>query len=579
MRTTSLSARKVSLNTRNILPVSIHRMHAIGLRPLYPLGLTAALFIAAESRAQFVSCNTWTAGSNLDTFDLQAADLDADGDLDLIEVQRVSGVIRAYLNRSNSNPPIPPFSTASLLPAPLPPDNGQQFYSVRVADLDADGIPDVIASDTRQHDIVTWRGTGAGQFSVLSVYHSPGGNGGGGGYYYFDLGDVNGDHYIDLVTTDASNRVVVGLNGGAAAPGLLSFQPYVFPQVSSGNDWFAPYGIALGDWDSDGDLDIAFTGWRGYRSTQYPCLRFMDNNGSGIFSAPVSRGSFTGYLKGMDLAVADFNADGRDDICMVDAAYDPLVQAPIPVRLFLNLGGGTWSQQTVANLQCDPTRIATGDVEGDGDIDILVACYKTATGVIDRGLHVLTNPLAGGGNWSSSRTYGNGVGGVAFADFDGDGRRDLAFRTNTQQIRIDLNCGTAPFSAAFGIASFGSRGFSEMQTAGLPAVGGLLSLRAPNLRPNALGAVLLGVHLVPPLDLSTVFLPSLPPAGTPLLFVDPIFVFGSSVDPFGVLSHQIAIPASPSLQGITVSTQGIVFDPTAGLTGLTTTRPVRHFLW
>lgn len=533
------------------------------------LSWTAIFVTAAPTRPQFTTCATRLAGQTVDAFDLQAADIDGDGDMDLVETQQGTRFVRIYQNQGDGT-----FPNLIVLGQSL---GAQQFYSVRVADLDADGIPDLIACDTHNHDVVAWRGTGSGLFANATVYHAPGGSS-GGAFYYLDVGDVDGDGYLDFVTADATNRVVVGMNGGASGPGTFTFRSYQFPGQTLSNDWFAPYGIVLGDWDVDGDLDIAIDGFRtltpGRQTPPQPLMRTMLNDGSGTFAAPVGHALTNTVFKGMQIAAADFDADGDEDVCFVDALF---AGAGSPVRLMINQGGVGWTEQQVALLRNELHRVTTGDVDGDGDIDILVASYRINSN-FDEGLFVILNPLVGGGTWTSSRYFTSEVGGLALADFDGDGRPDLAYRTHSW-IRIDLNCGTAPFSAAFGIASFGSRGFSEMQTAGLPAVGGLLSLRAPNLRPNALGAVLLGVHLVPPLDLSTVFLPSLPPAGTPLLFVDPIFVFGSSVDPFGVLSHQIAIPASPSLQGITVSTQGIVFDPTAGLTGLTTTRPVRHFLW
>ena len=171
------------------------------------------------------------------------------------------------------------------------------FVDIKLADVDNDGDLDIlstISSGARDNKI--WLNDGAGNFTEDSnIFGSDGWN--------FDVGDINGDGLIDIVVANKNSPAVVWLNS-IGIPG-------VFTQGAS-------YGISnrgeieLVDYDKDGNLDVVI-GRIGETAADGSWV--MKGIGDGTFelAEDLNDFSFIGY-NGGGVASGDFDKDGDIDI-------------------------------------------------------------------------------------------------------------------------------------------------------------------------------------------------------------------------------------------------------------------------
>ncbi|MDH3727295.1 MAG: VCBS repeat-containing protein [Myxococcales bacterium] len=129
--------------------------------------------------------------------------------------------------------------------------------------------------------------------------------------------------------------------------------------------------IELADIDGDGDVDILFANGGNYSSAGAPEQNYAFlNQGPGLAFADASDAVFgtTGDLARV-VKARDIDGDGDLDV-LVGATYQT------QSRLFRNDGGGAFTEVTASNLPQVAASVGdleAGDVDGDGDLDLLVA--------------------------------------------------------------------------------------------------------------------------------------------------------------------------------------------------------------
>jgi hypothetical protein len=224
--------------------------------------------------------------------------------------------------------------------------------------------------------------------------------------------DFNGDGIPDIATLDA-----VDLSSNTA-PGSLSVfigkGDGTFSSQYATNVETSPISLTTGDFNNDGIPDLLYTGtWTGD-------VVVLLGNGDGTFEAPIIIKSF-GFAAAWGFAVGDFNHDGNQDIATVDGWNGV-------VSILLGNGDGTFTESPQhPQAGVNPVLAVTGDLNGDGNLDLVVAnVFPSAGSQAPSYLTVLLGKGDGTFNAAPNANVGVGPESILLADFNGDGKLDLA---------------------------------------------------------------------------------------------------------------------------------------------------------
>jgi hypothetical protein len=193
--------------------------------------------------------------------------------------------------------------------------------------------------------------------------------------------DFDGDGWIDIFVANDGREDLLWRNrqdGTFENVALLSGVALPITGLAE-----ASMGVDAGDFDDDGDEDLFVTELTGEGANLYV------NDGSGLFedrSAPSRLGPMTLAHTGFGTAWFDYDNDGRLDLLSVNGAVQTIerlrqARDPYPLHqrklLFRNLGGSrfedvTGEAGTAFSLSEVGRGAAFGDVDNDGDVDVLV---------------------------------------------------------------------------------------------------------------------------------------------------------------------------------------------------------------
>ncbi len=242
------------------------------------------------------------------------------------------------------------------------------------------------------------------------------------------LGDIDGDGDLDAiiaVTANLTGNQLLTNQGGLQGGTEGTFVATTLPGGSLNS-----FGVTFGDIDNDGDLDAFIANWVGSGSQLLTNQGGLQAGTEGTFVVSTLPGSTTGgatsFRQGRDFAVADVDGDGDlDAVVANDGSAN---------QLYLNQGGlqagtiGTFAATdlpfTVAVGTSISVSVTFGDVDGDGNIDVVVGNTGGENEVlINDGSGSFTSSVLAGGSFASTE--------IALGDLDGDGDLDAIVTNGT----------------------------------------------------------------------------------------------------------------------------------------------------
>ncbi len=263
-----------------------------------------------------------------------------------------------------------------------------------------------------------------------------------------DLLDTNQDGKLDLVTANFfANDFTLFLGNGDGTFRVPTDTP-VTP---------TPAGeIAIGDFNGDGIPDVAIVNDNFNSNSSF--VTVLLGLGNNTYSAPVNfpvvaAGSGNTFNDIVSVAVADLNNDKKPDIILASRNSS---QVEVLTNNIANgatsLTAGSFTLGQVVTVGDQPTQLITGDFNGDGNIDVAVSHDRPNGPASRRGVTI----LLGNGDGTFQTPYevlaaqGTNASSLVAADFNNDGKPDLAVADNTApgDVRLLINDGTGNFNLA-----------------------------------------------------------------------------------------------------------------------------------
>ncbi|MCB0063525.1 MAG: VCBS repeat-containing protein [Caldilineaceae bacterium] len=310
---------------------------------------------------------------------LITADLDRDGDLDLLGSGETSGVIW-WENQG------------TLTFAKHVVSQNEQFYdgaSVQAVDLDGDQDIDIV-SGANFRGPAWWENDGSETFTKHALVNST----------FFAKSavvvDLDGDSDMDIVVGDSLHDRISWFENDGSQNFMLHELTARLPE---------PQSVQVVDLDGDGDLDFAAA----LSNLIEGKLAWWENDGAQAFTEHVLT---TDYAGAKSIFAVDLNQDGHIDLLSTATNKNDL-------SWWQNDGAGNFAAHTLDNSLLGAQGVYAADADGDLDIDIVAAAYEGDMIALweNDGNAAFTKRIVADGFY--------GVQAAHIADIDGDGMPDI----------------------------------------------------------------------------------------------------------------------------------------------------------
>ncbi len=318
---------------------------------------------------------------------LVAADLDLDGRVDLIALEKESDSISIYYNGQDG---------LAHTPVRLATGNFDPIEAV-VEDLNNDGLPDIAVLSRASSSLSIFFNEGGRRFSPPVTVPLP------AAFTSLAAIDFNADGLIDLVLTSPQSREIALLIN----KGNKEFKPVMRIPADA-----AARSVATADFDRDGLEDIAVA-----TSDSHSVVVFKNNAGRTFAKKEVIALSDDSFPAAV--LTADINLDGAPDLLVLDPESNN-------VAVITNKGDGTFGEPQYLQINGQPKRAVVADVNGDGWPDLIVS--------YDKGLAVFINHA--GRFQSGAQLELADPAGLVAADMNSEGILDVVLYSQGQIIQV-----------------------------------------------------------------------------------------------------------------------------------------------
>ncbi|XHL98716.1 MAG: FG-GAP-like repeat-containing protein [Microcoleus anatoxicus] len=307
-----------------------------------------------------------TLGTNRQPKAVALADTDGDGDLDIVVAD---GNITTSGGVSSSNVLILSNSGSNFTVNTNNPTVGVSPIALATGDMNGDG----------RLDIVTINGDNSNRRISVLLADSSSSSGFSTTHYQLSsqaqqlvLADVNRDGRLDVVaaTNQPNNQLNIFVLLGSGNGSLNS------PITSTINSLGSVTSLAVADLNGDGNPEAIVTQSDFYGGSKHNLI-VLSGSGNGSFNSPINYAFGTDiynvsslYFDPRSVVAGDLDFDNDVDVVISGQGYG---SAPDRAVVLLNNGSGSLTQADTANLPYGPTASVLSDLDGDGDLDLVVA--------------------------------------------------------------------------------------------------------------------------------------------------------------------------------------------------------------
>ena len=297
-------------------------------------------------------------------------------------------------------------------------------YSSVIADIDGDGKSDLIVSDYTANTISIFRNTGSsgsitsGSFANKVDFNT------GNNPFGIAVGDIDGDGKLDIVVANYGSGTVSVFRNTATSGSITTSSLASKVDFTAGSN---PSFIAIGDIDGDGKPDIAVTN---NSSSTVSLFQNTGTSGSITTSTFAAKVDFSTGSSPNGISIGDIDMDGKPDLIIANYLSNT-ISIYRNISIFGSITTSSLATRVDFSTGSRPNCLALGDIDGDGKTDICVTNYTSNTVSVFRNLS--TSGIIATGSLATKYDYATGTSpySIAISDLDGDGKPDVAVTNYT----------------------------------------------------------------------------------------------------------------------------------------------------